>query len=217
MQCEVVFIFGTRCCNIGGCTGLWLECLGTGVWVRSLVQNLLFNARSVEILSCLVNSELGYKSRIYIHTHYMYVLYIHYTCRHIYIYTHVHKISISSICKWYLLKSEATLATLLLFFFFWPHLWHKEVPEPKPQRWQCRILNPLSHQGTLETLFKSYAITNNNNHNNLCYSVHVHICLLGVPPSNPQNWGGGGWTFIHSFTQSTVLSCGGGEWGRKAK
>ena len=87
MQCEVVFIFGTRCCNIGGCTGLWLECLGTGVWVRSLVQNLLFNARSVEILSCLVNSELGYKSRIYIHTHYMYVLYY---IIHVDIYIYIH-------------------------------------------------------------------------------------------------------------------------------
>ena len=47
------------------------------------------------------------------------------------------------------------------YFYFWPCLWHVEVPRPgtKPapqqqpkqcqsQHWQCQILNPLHHKGT---------------------------------------------------------------------
>ena len=39
-----------------------------------------------------------------------------------------------------------------LFFSFWLHLQHVEVPKPviqhMPQQWQCWVLNPLDHQGT---------------------------------------------------------------------
>jgi len=38
------------------------------------------------------------------------------------------------------------------YLFFWPCLWHAEVPvpgiEPLPQQWLCQILNPWSLQGT---------------------------------------------------------------------
>ena len=37
-------------------------------------------------------------------------------------------------------------------FWFWPCLWHAEVPgpgvEPVPQQWPWQVLYPLSHQGT---------------------------------------------------------------------
>lgn len=49
--------------------------------------------------------------------------------------------------------------SLLLFFYFWPHSRQLNIPWPgvKPtpqqwpdsQQWQPKILNPLSHQGTL--------------------------------------------------------------------
>ena len=43
---------------------------------------------------------------------------------------------------------------LLFFFFFWLYPQHAKVPrpgtEPAPQQWQHQILNPLSHQGTLQ-------------------------------------------------------------------
>ena len=57
-----------------------------------------------------------------------------------------------------------------------------------------------------KTLFKSYTITNSNHHDDLYYSVHFHIHLVYVLPSNPQNCAGGGWTFIHSFILSSQPS-----------
>ena len=44
---------------------------------------------------------------------------------------------------------------LFFFFLLWP--WHTEIPrlgiepvsqrQPKPQQWQCEVINPLHHQG----------------------------------------------------------------------
>ena len=52
--------------------------------------------------------------------------------------------------------------------FFWLCPWHVEVPrpgiKPTPQQhselhqWQCQILNPLCHQGTLKYVFKKQQI-----------------------------------------------------------
>ena len=46
---------------------------------------------------------------------------------------------------------------IYIYIFFLPCLWHVEVPTPgiktipqqwpKPQQWQCQILNPLHHKG----------------------------------------------------------------------
>ena len=58
----------------------------------------------------------------------------------------------------HLLHASTTYKLFNFFFsfFFWLHLWHVEVPgprmEPKPQLWQRQILNPLSHEGTSNTL-----------------------------------------------------------------
>ena len=49
------------------------------------------------------------------------------------------------------------------FFFFWPLLWHVEVPGPgiqhmsqqqrKTLRWQCRVFDPLHHGRTPRLIF----------------------------------------------------------------
>ena len=50
---------------------------------------------------------------------------------------------------------ELQIGNLSLFFSFWLHQWHVNVPrpgiEPKPQQWQCWIFNWLSYQGTPKT------------------------------------------------------------------
>lgn len=67
---------------------------------------------------------------------------------------------------------ELTVFVGFVFDFLWPRLWHVEfsgqrlepAPQqrPKPQRWQCQILNPPHHKGTLraasfqETVVTSY-------------------------------------------------------------
>ena len=52
-----------------------------------------------------------------------------------------------------------SLSSFLSNLSFWgrgSHQWHAEVPgpgiKPAPQRWQCQILNLLSHQGTPSSL-----------------------------------------------------------------
>ena len=57
------------------------------------------------------------------------------------------------------------VVVVVVLWFFWPHLPHAEVPwpgiepppqlGPTPQLRQCRVLNPLSHEGTSVVLFRA--------------------------------------------------------------
>lgn len=89
-------------------------------------------------------------------------------------------------CSWLNFKNQAWCLAqfrhLMVFaewmvprFFssFWPHLWHGEVPGlgiefmpqqwPKLQQWQYRILNLLSHKGTLIPRFLRYKVAKSCN------------------------------------------------------
>ena len=63
-----------------------------------------------------------------------------------------------SLLLWIWLIFLAESKSMYVFLFLWPRPGHAEVPGPeieplpqqcpKPQQWQCRVLNPLSHQET---------------------------------------------------------------------
>ena len=73
------------------------------------------------------------------------------------------------------------------FFFFWPHLWHADIPRPRikpvPQQWQHQILNLLCHQG-IPNLFWFYLCVWCKIKVHLHYFAGGYLVLLTSPIEN---------------------------------
>ena len=75
------------------------------------------------------------------------------------------------------------------YLFFWPHLWHVELPGPgikptpkqqsKPQQWHHQILNLLNHQGT-PRIFIILKLSSNISSTTQMLRIILSPCLITI-------------------------------------